>query len=330
MWPALRAAPIRSVTAIDSNSDYLVKARVMRNLSAMASGCLLVAAFGLCDDERAKGENVQAVGSAAKVWRPRGREQANAWTPLNVIMLGTEAERRRAMLDRIEAEVEKRHSTIDLVRLGRVLVAMDRISRERFVDADDKSAAYVPTSLDIGFGQTISDAYIVAIMTVAAKLTPDSNVLDIGTGSGYQAALLSELSRQITSVEIVPQLTKRARLRLKRLGYANVDVRQGDGSEGWASRAPFDAIVVAAGATSVPPALVNQLKTGGRLIIPIGPTAPDEELLVVTKLSKSLDECSLGPATFVPMTGQIRTLNATNTATAARSKVRMCFDVPVT
>ncbi|WP_242183912.1 protein-L-isoaspartate(D-aspartate) O-methyltransferase [Sphingomonas sp. CARO-RG-8B-R24-01] len=301
----------------------------MPDFNALVAACLLTAVPGASIAQRGGAADAPANKALIADARPRGAEQANVWIPLDVITLGTEAERRRAMLARIRTEVEKRHSTIDLAGLDQVLATMNAIPRERFVDKPHRKAAYVPASLDIGFGQTISDAYIVAIMTVAAKLTPDANVLDIGTGSGYQAALLSRLARTVTSVEIVPQLTRQARTRLQRLGYGNVAVRQGDGFEGWVPSAPFDVIVVAAGTKTVPKALVDQLKVGGRLIIPVGPTALEEELLVLTKLPDALDECSLGPATFVPMTGRVRALDPAKAA-APRSNVRLCFGAAVT
>ncbi len=234
------------------------------------------------------------------------------------------------MLDRIRQEVERRHSTISLKSLDHVLAAMDGILGERFVDEADKKTVYETASLNIGISQAISEAYIVAIMSVAANLNRDTNLLDVGTSSQYQAASLAGLAHRITSVEIVPELTKQARARLMQLGRSNVEVRPGRGTGGWPASARFDAIVVYAGTLVIPPAPINQLEVGGRLIIPVGPAALEEELLVITKLPNALDECSLGPARFVPMTGRVRTIETTQHATPERSKIRMCFGVPVT
>lgn len=261
-----------------------------------------------------------------------GAEQANQWMPLDAIRLDTEAARRKVMIDRIRDEVARRHSTIDARRLDHVLAIMSRIAREQFVAASVRKSAYLPASLDIGFGQTISDAYIVAIMTTAAEVSPHANVLDIGTGSGYQAAVLGHIARTVTSVEIVPQLALQARARLRRLGYANVTVLQGDGFAGRPAQAPFDAIIVAAGTTIVPPALVDQLKTGGRLVVPVGPSAREEELIVVTKRGNSrTEQCSLGLAMFVPLTGMSRrAANVARPVAHVSRKYRMCYDAPVT
>lgn len=191
--------------------------------------------------------------------------------------------------------------------LDRALMAASRVEREKFVPRRLRRRAYLQTPLPIGYGQTISDAYIVAVMTAAARMPDHANVLDVGTGSGYQAAILSLLADRVSSIEIVPPLARRAARRLARMGYANVTVRAGDGYAGWSDRAPFDAIIVAAGAAKVPQALLDQLKPGGRLVMPVGPTWAQEQLLVMTKsVTGPVTRCSLGWTMFVPLTGEGR------------------------
>jgi protein-L-isoaspartate(D-aspartate) O-methyltransferase len=250
--------------------------------------------------------------------------------PMEAVTLPTEAARRTFMLDRIKREIVIRRSSLKLPELDRVLAVMNVIPREMFVDKRVKRIAYLPTSIDIGYGQTISDAYIVALMTVAAKLPPEANVLDIGTGSGYQAAVLAKLARHVTSIEIVPQLSRQASRRLRNLGYRNLDVKTGDGFLGWPSAAKFDAIIVAAGGRTIPPALMDQLKVGGHLVLPIGPTELKEELLVLTRISQTeFATCSLGPAIFVPMIGQTNAAREKNGETFATA-TPMCFGRAVT
>lgn len=169
----------------------------------------------------------------------------------------------------------------------------------------DRAQAYKDSPLPIGYGQTISDAYIVTVMTAALNLPPHANVLEVGTGSGYQAAVLSKLSSTVHSIEIVAPLAARAAKLLASLGMSNVTVRAGDGFRGWPEAAPFDGIIVTAGAAEIPPPLVAQLKPGGTLIMPIGPEWPLEQLLVVRKSADGkLSRCSMGPVMFVPLTGR--------------------------
>ena len=238
------------------------------------------------------------------------------------------------MLRSIREQIEDRHSTFDLPALDRVLGVMRGIKREKFLPPAQQAAAYLPLSLDIGFCQTLSDAYIIALMISAAHVEPDANVLDIGTGSGYQAAILSRLAAHVQSLEIVPQLAAKARRRLKRMGYRNIDVAAADGYVGWPERAPFDVILVTAGSTQIPQPLLNQLKLGGRLIMPIGPTALEEELVLATKLNKGVvTRCSLGLAAFVPMTGQAQATphrSLPNQAYLAPRGVPSCYKAPVT
>ena len=161
----------------------------------------------------------------------------------------------------------------------RVLTVMERVPRQRFVPAHLHHAAYEDHPLPIGHGQTISQPYVVALMTQVAQPKPTARALDVGTGSGYQAAVLAELCQEVYSIEIVEPLAKEARQRLADLGYRNVEVRSGDGYRGWPEHAPFDLILVAAAPDHVPQPLVEQLARGGRLVIPVG--RPFQELLVV-------------------------------------------------
>lgn len=184
----------------------------------------------------------------------------------------------------------------------RVLAAMLQVPRHEFVPASERDFAYRDGPLPIGQGQTISQPYIVALMTQLASPTPHSVALDVGTGSGYQAAVLARLCRHVYSIEIVESLAGAARERLERLGYDNVTVRAGDGYAGWPEQSPFDLIIVAAAPDHVPQPLVEQLKPGGRLIIPIGRHSQD--LLVVHKSEDgTVRQQQVIPVVFVPMTG---------------------------
>jgi protein-L-isoaspartate(D-aspartate) O-methyltransferase len=235
------------------------------------------------------------------------------------------------MLGMIREQLESRHSTFELGELDRVLVVMRDIEREKFVPRRQRRNAYLPISLDIGFCQTLSDAYIIALTVAAAHIQRHDNVLDVGTGSGYQAAILSTLSGHVQSLEIIPQLADRARKRLRHLGYHNVEVATADGYAGWPKRAPFDAIIVTAGATSVPQPLVQQLKPGGRLIMPVGATPLEEELVVVTKSETgAISKCTLGLAAFVPMTGQAQHMQRKGSSETRVRTLPYCYAVPVT
>ncbi len=183
-----------------------------------------------------------------------------------------------------------------------VLAALRRVPRHRFVPAEYASEAYDDHPLSIGLGQTISQPYVVAFMTAALELDGDESVLEIGTGSGYQAAVLAELVPFVHTIEIVPELAEGARQVLAELGYDNVEVRTGDGYVGWPEAAPFDAILVTAAPDHVPPALVEQLAVGGRMILPVGDRR--QELRLLTRTAQGVREESVLPVRFVPMTGR--------------------------
>ena len=183
----------------------------------------------------------------------------------------------------------------------RVLIAMGTVPRHRFVPAALASRAYGDYPLPIGEDQTISQPYIVALMTQWAQVAPGDKVLEVGTGSGYQAAVLAELTEQVFSIEIRQELTRQAAARLKDLGYARVKVRAGDGYQGWPEAAPFDAILVTAAAPRVPPALTAQLKEGGRLVIPLGPPGGAQTLMRYRRVKGQLVEEASLAVRFVPL-----------------------------
>jgi len=187
------------------------------------------------------------------------------------------------------------------IRDPRVLEAMRKVPRHLFVPPELRDRAYRDCPLPIGYGQTISQPYIVAFMTEAARLTPESVVLEIGTGSGYQAAILAELARQVYSVERLPPLATRAQQTLASLGYRNVEVRQGDGYQGWPEHAPYDAIVVTAAPPTVPTALLDQLAVGGTLVVPIGESQASQSLLILHKTPEGVVQKEAFPVQFVPM-----------------------------
>jgi protein-L-isoaspartate(D-aspartate) O-methyltransferase len=180
-----------------------------------------------------------------------------------------------------------------------VLAAMTRVPRHRFVPTSLEPLAYGDHALPIGFDQSISQPYIVAYMTEAADISSTDRVLEIGTGSGYQAAILAELAREVYSIEIVAGLATRARTVLRELGYANVHVRTGDGYLGWREHAPFDAILVTAAPDHVPPALVEQLAVNGRMLIPVG--TGEQELRLLTRTAEGVMEQTMLPVRFVPL-----------------------------
>jgi len=187
-----------------------------------------------------------------------------------------------------------------------VLGVMGKVPRHLFVDASYRERAYGDHPLPIGEGQTISQPYVVALMTEALVLRHEDRVLEIGTGSGYQAAVLAEIVREVYTIEIRKNLAQRVELTLKELGYNNVHVKYGDGYFGWEDQAPFDAIIITAAANHIPPPLIKQLKEGGRLIVPLGSTVYFQTLTLATKRRGELDVVQLSPVAFVPMTGEMQ------------------------
>jgi protein-L-isoaspartate(D-aspartate) O-methyltransferase len=189
------------------------------------------------------------------------------------------------------------------VKDKRVLGAMIKVKRHLFVPPGGQSEAYDDHPLSIGDGQTISQPYIVGLMSEALRLQPDARVLEIGTGSGYQAAILGELSKEVYSIEIVASLGQRASKLLAKLGYKNVHVRVGDGYKGWPEKAPFDAIMLTAAPHKVPEPLLRQLKVGGVLVAPVG-AAGDQRLIRIKRTAKGMQQEHLLDVRFVPMTGK--------------------------
>jgi protein-L-isoaspartate(D-aspartate) O-methyltransferase len=187
------------------------------------------------------------------------------------------------------------------LRDARVLAAMRAVPRHRFVPPEQAASAYADRALPIGHGQTISQPYVVAFMTQALALTGDERVLEIGTGSGYQSAILARLAHEVWSIEIVEPLAARATSVLAALGHTNVHVRHGDGYLGWPEHAPFDAILCAAAPEHVPQPLLDQLAVGGRMILPVG--SADQELLLIRRTATGYERESVLPVRFVPMTG---------------------------
>lgn len=187
------------------------------------------------------------------------------------------------------------------VKDTRVLDAMRNVPRHRFVPESYQAMAYADFPLSIGEGQTISQPYIVAFMTENLRLTDDDRVLEIGTGSGYQAAVLAEIAGEVHTIEIIPSLGRRAQALLKELGYDNIFVKIGDGYKGWPEKAPYDAVIVTCAPENIPGALIDQLKEGGRIIIPVGKTGSVQELVRGVKVKGKLETQDVLPVRFVPM-----------------------------
>lgn len=201
----------------------------------------------------------------------------------------------------LREQMVKRQIIARGVKDERVIMAMLTVPRHMFVPESSRSMAYADTPLPIGEGQTISQPYIVAFMTECLDLEPDDRVLEIGTGSGYQAAILAELVKDVYTVEIVPILGNRASKLFDEMGYANIHVKIGDGYKGWHEEAPFDAVIVTAAPLDIPQALIDQLKEGGRIIVPVGSQITAQELIKGVKKKGRLITEDVLPVRFVPM-----------------------------
>ena len=247
-------------------------ARAPRPAAAAVSFLVVALAGGGCGPGKQEGPRVSSTGS------------------------DTDAARRAKM---VETQIAARG-----VRDPRVLAAMRKVPRHRFVETAARGDAYGDHPVPIGNNQTISQPYIVALMTELLELPPHARVLEIGTGSGYQSAVLGEIAAEVYSIEILPDLARAAADKLKELGYANVEVRTGDGYRGWPEHAPFDGIVVTAAPERIPQPLIDQLAVGGRMVIPVGGFF--QELKVFTKEKDGrITEKDVIPVRFVPMTGEI-------------------------
>jgi len=212
---------------------------------------------------------------------------------------------RQGMMAEIHADVIATRSYIGKGSLRpEILTVLGRVPRHAFVPDELQAAAYENRPLPIGFGQTISQPYIVALMTDLLEVDPGDTILEVGTGSGYQAAVLAELTGQVYTIEIIPELARQVEKRFARLGLNRIRARQGDGYFGWPGAGPFDGIIVTAAADHVPPPLVRQLKKGGRMVIPVGHRFSVQQLLLITKDHEdNLQTRQILPVRFVPLTG---------------------------
>jgi protein-L-isoaspartate(D-aspartate) O-methyltransferase len=215
------------------------------------------------------------------------------------------ADERQRLVQAVAAQMRETGSTTGRPALSeRVMAALRQVPRHAFVPEDQRPAAYQNRPLPIGHGQTISQPYIVALMTELAQPQPDHKVLEVGTGSGYQAAVMARLVRAVYSIEIIEPLGLAARERLQAQGYRNVTVRLGDGYHGWEEHAPYDAILVTAAASHIPPPLIRQLKPGGRMVIPVGAAFLVQQLMLVEKNADgTVSTRQILPVAFVPLTG---------------------------
>jgi len=202
-------------------------------------------------------------------------------------------------------DLRKKMVAEQIIRRGidgsRVLQAMEQVPRHLFVPMETRAHAYDDAPMSVGFGQTISQPYVVALMTHSLKVKPGDKVLEVGTGSGYQAAILAECGAETCTVEIIPELAQRARQNLKNTGYLQIQVKTGNGMKGWKEQAPFDAILVTCAPETVPDDLESQLIEGGRIVIPVGPKDKIQDLLLIGNLKGNPVRESLGPVRFVPM-----------------------------
>jgi protein-L-isoaspartate(D-aspartate) O-methyltransferase len=225
---------------------------------------------------------------------------------LAILMMG-QAELVRAEDSEVKSREEMVRNQLAAggIRKAEVLQAMAEVPRHEFVPASLRPYAYADGPLPIGHGQTISQPFIVAYMTQALELSKEDTVLEIGTGSGYQAAILGKLTKEVYTIEIVPPLAESARAVLSKLGFENVHVRQGDGYLGWPEKAPFDAIIVTCAPDHVPEPLISQLKEGGRLVIPVGATGGIQQLVLLRKRNGQISKEKMLDVRFVPMTGKM-------------------------
>jgi protein-L-isoaspartate(D-aspartate) O-methyltransferase len=209
-----------------------------------------------------------------------------------------------AMMAEIEAEMRETARLTGRARLSpRVAAALAKVRRVAFVPPNAANVAHANRPLPIGHGQTISQPFIVALMTELLDLEPDDKVLEVGTGSGYQAAVLAELAREVCSIEVIPELARGAAAVLASEGYTNIRLRTGNGALGWPEQAPFDAIIVTAAGPEIPPALIEQLGPSGRMVIPVGPHHGDHDLILLTKnAAGNVTRHSVLPVAFVPLT----------------------------
>ena len=250
-------------------------------------------------------------------FRIRGeRASSTALRLLSVLLLAlapsvawaqdSRAAERRQMIEEIAADARRTAAETGRPAFaGPVIAAIAKVPRHRFVPPDQARAAYQNRPLPIGYGQTISQPYIVALMTDLLNVGPRHTVLEIGTGSGYQAAILAELAQTVCTIEIIEPLAKRAEERLRDQGYAAVRTRVGDGYYGWEECGPFDSIIVTAAAGQIPPPLIRQLKPGGRMVIPVGAPFMAQHLMVVDKKQDgTIVTRQVLPVSFVPLTGR--------------------------
>jgi protein-L-isoaspartate(D-aspartate) O-methyltransferase len=228
-------------------------------------------------------------------------------TGLLVILMMGQAELVRAEDGEVKSREEMVRNQLAAggIRNAEVLQAMAEVPRHEFVPASLRPYAYADGPLPIGHGQTISQPFIVAYMTQAMELSKEDTVLEIGTGSGYQAAILGKLTKEVYTIEIVPPLAESARAVLSKLGFENVHVRLGDGYLGWPEKAPFDAIIVTCAPDHVPEPLISQLKEGGRLVIPVGAAGGIQQLVLLRKRNGQISKEKMLDVRFVPMTGKI-------------------------
>jgi protein-L-isoaspartate(D-aspartate) O-methyltransferase len=260
----------------------------VNTLSSALIVFLALAGSLACNKKSPSSETVAAEGERAS---PESREVSRTAGPAR----GDEYVSERARMVREQLAARE-------IRDARVLAAMRAVSRHEFVPEALRGRAYEDRPLPIGEGQTISQPYIVGLMTELAGVGSSSRVLEIGTGSGYQAAVLAELAREVYTIEIVEPLGQQARQTLERLGYQNIQFRIGDGYGGWPEAMPFDAIVVTAAPPRVPEPLKEQLAVGGRLIIPVGEHY--QSLRVITRTASGFEEREVASVLFVPMTGE--------------------------